>query len=147
MDPIAPPDRNARRFLRAAREGNVKRLDRLIDQGVPVNSRDRATGATALHYAAAHGARGVLRALLKSDQCDFLIRDKRNRLPSELAGLYGRDPVMARLLLKREVQQARARNLQLHRRADRMAPREQTAREKLTRRRRPDRDNERDRER
>lgn len=148
MDPLTPKDREAIRFLRAAEQGDTRRLDQLIAKGVPVNSRDRATGGTALHYAAAHGARGTLRVLVKSKQCDFLIRDKRGRLPSELAGVYGRDPAMARLLLKKEVQQARTQNLQLHRRADRMArPQEQMAREKSRRRRRPDRDREQDRER
>lgn len=144
MDPIAPPDRQARRFLRAAREGDDRRLDRLIAKGAPVNSRDPATGATALHYAAAYGARGALRVLLRSGKCDFLIRDKYDRLPSELAGLYGHDPVMARLLLKKEVQQARDRKLELHRRAGRMPQEERTTREKPARRR-PDPDHDRER--
>lgn len=145
MDPLSPTDREAVHFLRAAENGDARRLELHLAKGVPVNSRDRATGGTALHYAAAHGARGTLRVLLKTGRCDFLIRDKRGRLPSELAGLYGRDPAMARLLLKNEVRQARALKIQLHRRADHRTRQKPTVREKAPRRRRPDRDPERER--
>ena len=120
MNPVTPPDRKTARIFRAAQQGDARRVEQLIAGGVPVNSRDRATGATALHYAAAGGSRGVLRTLIKSPECDFLVRDKKGRLPSELAGVYGRDPAMARLLLKKEVAQARTLKLQLHRRADRV---------------------------
>lgn len=111
-------NRAATRLLRAAENGDAARLGELLARGVPVNSRDPDTGATALHYAAAQGARRALRVLLRDGGSDHLIRDKQGRLPSELAGLYGNDPAMARLLLRKEAEQARASGIRLHRRDD-----------------------------
>jgi len=78
-----------------------------------VNYPDPRTDAAALHYVAAQGARPAFRVLLKSGRCDFLIRDKRGRLASELAGVYGRDLAMERLLLKKEIAQARRQGVPL----------------------------------
>jgi len=76
------------------------------------------------------------------------IRDKHDRLPSELAGLYGRDPVPARLLRKKkDVQQARAQRLELRRRPDRTKGKDDATRDKPARRRRRDSHTERDRKR
>jgi len=115
-----------RQFIEAAYRGAVNRMNDLIfnDQphqeescsNVDVNAVDPRTGATTLHYVAAHGARPALRLLIRSRKCDFLIRDKRGRLASELAGIYGHDPAVARLLLRMENQQARAQGIRLRRR-------------------------------
>ena len=131
--------RLAVRFLRAAENGDAARLGELLARGVPVNSRDPDTGATALHYAAAQGARRALRVLLRDGGSDHLIRDKQGRLPSELAGLYGNDPAMARLLLRKEAEQARASGVRLRRRDDPGAapPRPQEAPRGTTRPGRP----------
>ncbi len=103
-------------LLRAARSADAKKLRRAIEEGAAVNARDPETGATALHYTAAQGARPSLRALLSTGKCDHLARDRDGRLASELAGVYGRDPAMARLLMRKELQQARAQGLELKRR-------------------------------
>jgi hypothetical protein len=95
------------RFLAAAEDADAERLETLSAEGGPVNYHDPRNGATALHYVGAQGARPALRALLKTGRCDFLARDGQGRLASELAGLYGRDLAMERLLLKKEISQAR----------------------------------------
>lgn len=143
-----PLGKEEQAFLRAAEDGDEKTLQKLIGEGVAVNTRDPATGGTALHYAAAHAARPALRVLVNSGRCDFMVRDKKGRLASELAGVYGRDPAMARLLLRKEVEQARTQRLQVTRRETRPeAEREPQASERKASkpwRRRP-RDHDRDR--
>ena len=98
-------------FLKLAYRGDDARMVQYIGR-VDVNVRDPKTGSTALHYVAAHGGRPALLVLIKSGKCNFLIRDKKGRLASELAGIYGLDPVMARLLLKKEAAQARVQGSQ-----------------------------------
>ena len=95
------------RFLAAAEDADPERLEALVRQGAPVNYHDPWDGATALHYVAAQGARPAFRVLLKTGKCDFLARDDEGRLVSEMAGAYGRDLVMERLLLMKEIRQAR----------------------------------------
>jgi hypothetical protein len=100
-------------FLAAAVEANPGRLRDLAEHGAPVNYQDPRNGATALHYVASQGARPAFRALLKIGQCDFLVRDNQGRLASELAGVYGRDMAMERLLLAREIKQAKTNGIPL----------------------------------
>jgi ankyrin repeat protein len=95
------------RFLAAAEDADPQQLDALATQGAPVNYHDPWNGSTALHYVAAQGARPALRVLLKTGKCDFLARDHEGRLVSEMAGAHGRDLVMERLLLMKEIRQAR----------------------------------------
>jgi ankyrin repeat protein len=94
-------------FLAAAEDADPKQLESLAARAAPVNYRDPRNGATALHYVASQGARPAFRALLKIGRCDFLVRDNQERLASELAGTYGQDLAMERLLLKKEIRQAR----------------------------------------
>jgi ankyrin repeat protein len=94
-------------FIAAAEDADPERLEALAAQGAPINYRDPWNGATALHYVAAQGARPAFRVLLKTGKCDFLVRDDEGRLVSEMAGAYGRDLVMERLLLMKEISQAR----------------------------------------
>jgi ankyrin repeat protein len=104
-------------LLGAAQRGDATSMQLLIDDGALVNQQDKQTGATSLHYAAAYHARAALRVLLKSGKCDFLIRDKAGRLASEMAGVYGNDPAVARLLRRKELAQARGQGIVLARRA------------------------------
>jgi hypothetical protein len=115
------------RFLAAAEEASSERLEALAAQGAPVNYHDPKNGLTALHYVAAQGARRAFRALLRIGGLDFLARDYRGRLASEMAGAYGHNLAMERLLFRKEIQQARAKGIpleQLYRRdaAPRSAP-------------------------
>lgn len=103
-------------LLRAARNADAEMMKREIEGGASVNAREPGTGATPLHLTAAQGARPALRVLLASGKCDHLARDRQGRLASELAGVYGRDPAMARLLMRKELQQARGLGVELKRR-------------------------------
>jgi hypothetical protein len=101
------------RFLAAAEDANVKQLEALSERGAPLNYHDPRNGATALHYVAAQGARRALRFLLKTEGIDFLARDNQGRLASEIAGTYGQDLAMERLLANKEIRQARASGVPL----------------------------------
>lgn len=92
-------------FLTAARRGDVYNFEIFLSFGMPVNYQHPQTGQTAMHLASARRARRIVRAILKTGKCDFLVRDHQGRLASELAHLYGRDPALARLLGYKERQQ------------------------------------------
>lgn len=103
-------------FIQASRRGNLDKLQEYIDKGVSINAQDPVLGQTALHTAAAGRARKALRVLLKTNQCDFLLRDNQGRLASELAFLVGEDMAMARLLRIKERKQADEQGIVLTRR-------------------------------
>ncbi len=103
-------------FLEAAERGNTDALQIFIEEGFPVTWQDPENGSTALHIAAACQARGVLRVLLKNDDMDFLLRDHKGRLASEMAYLYGDDVAVARLFGNKERKQADAQGINLTRR-------------------------------
>lgn len=103
-------------FLETAAWGDDGKIQVFVEEGFPVNYQDPSTGSTALHRAAACMARDVVRVLISRDECDFLIRDNKGRLPSEMAYLYGRDPALARLLGNKERKQAKAQGIKLTRR-------------------------------
>jgi ankyrin repeat protein len=98
-------------LLDAAKNCDENQIQYLLGRGAPIDFTDPVTGATALHYAAAYVARPVLRVLLKHGRCNFLVRDNRGRLPSQLARQSGHDPAMARLLLIKEIKQAQAQGI------------------------------------
>ena len=141
MPPPGKPMSKDDALLQAARNADAETMKREIDNGASVNARDRNTGASALHYVSAQGARPAMRVLLASGKCDHLARDRQGRLASELAGVYGRDPAMARLLMRKELQQARAQGLELKRRGQEPARRKTRAVTRMAK------DKDRDRER
>jgi Ankyrin repeats (many copies) len=100
-------------FLAAAEDADPERLEALAAQGAPVNYHDPRNGLTALHYVAAQGARRAFRALLRIGGLDFLARDDRGRLASEMAGAFGQNLAMERLLFRKEIQQARENGIPL----------------------------------
>jgi Ankyrin repeats (many copies) len=100
-------------FLAAAEDADPERLKALAAQGAPVNYHDPRNGLTALHYVAAQGARRAFRALLRIPGLDYLARDDQGRLASEMAGAYGRNLAMERLLFRKEIQQAREKGIPL----------------------------------
>lgn len=97
-------------FLKAAKKGDYIGLRNLLNVGA-LNFVDPVDHAPALHYGALYGARPAFCVLLTRGGCDFLVRDWEGRLPSESAREYGDDRAMARLLLIKEVQQARAQGI------------------------------------
>ena len=106
----------AEEFLQVAEHGNASKLRTFIEEGFPVDFQDPETGESVLHIVAACQARKALRVILQSGEYDFLLRDKRGRLPSEIAYLYGNDPALARLLGIKERKQAGEQGIELTRR-------------------------------
>lgn len=107
----------ARRFFAAVERGDAITVLAYIRIGYDVNKKRERLGDTALHIAAARNAKDVLKVLIESRQCDFLIRDNRGRLASEMAYLFGDNPAAARLLGNKERQQAKVQGVKLTRRA------------------------------
>jgi hypothetical protein len=95
-------------FLSAAKTGDADKLKKLLGKNAPVNLVDPVDRATALHYIAAYDARPALRVVLKCAQLDYLVLDRDGKFPSELAREIGHDDAMARLLLIKEMRQAKA---------------------------------------
>lgn len=112
----ADKDRFGKQFLLAAERGDAARLLAFIEKGFPADYAHPRTGETALHITAGNGNRRAVRALLSTGQCAFTQRDKKGRLPSELAFIHGDDPAMARLLSIKERAEARAKGIALPRR-------------------------------
>ena len=92
-------------LIEEVRRGADHVVKKLIEGGANVNVQDER-GMTALHYAASNGARPCLRLLVSSGRCDYLIKDNRNLYAFELAIEWGKDYAVARLLGKKQRQQA-----------------------------------------
>ena len=105
-----------REFIDAAETGSAQIVRVYIEEGFPANWQDPLTGESALHGAAGTRARAVLRVLVESGRCNFLLRDRDGRLASEMAFLHGDDPASARWLRIHERRQAAARGIKLTRR-------------------------------
>lgn len=104
-------------FMEAVERGRSEEVLRMINQeGVPVDYQDPVTGKSALHVAATSCARPVVLALINTGKCNYLLRDKKGRLASEMAFVYGDDPALARLLRIKEVKQAESEGIKLTRR-------------------------------
>lgn len=97
--------RLGRDYLDAARCGDIATMRAYIEEGFPATHRDTRTGETAMHVAAGSQGRSVLRFLLPLWE-GFTVRDRQMRLASELAYLYGEDVAMARLLGRKEREEA-----------------------------------------
>ena len=82
--------------------------------GYSVNSRDPVTNSTFLHYAAAYGLRNFLRQLIQEDDLDYLAVDSSGRLASQLAFEISGDIALGRLLMKKEMQQAVATDVEIY---------------------------------
>ncbi|MGQ4878897.1 ankyrin repeat domain-containing protein [Billgrantia sp. LNSP4103-1] len=99
-----------REFLQAVERGNPDTVEAYVEAGMPVNYQDVKTGQSALHIAAAARARQAVRVLARQPGCNFILRDRQGRLPSELAYAFGNDPALSRYLTIREFRQAKAEN-------------------------------------
>lgn len=88
-----------------ARLCNAAALESFIARGANVNEQDDE-GMTALHHAAARGARPCIRVLVACPRTDYLIKDKLGRYAFELAIEGARDYAVSRLLRRKQVKQA-----------------------------------------
>lgn len=104
---------NAVRSLRAEFLAELLETSKEIDVGgqpINVNVQDES-GMTALHHAAALGARPCIRLLVATGKCNYLLRDNKGRYAFELAAEWARDYAVARLLAKKQAQQAAAQGV------------------------------------
>ncbi len=92
-------------FIRNVKCGYMLSIELDIQSGIDVNAQDKF-GMTALHYAAASGFRPCIRLLVKCGRCNYLLKDNKGRLASELAYEWGKDYAVGLLLQKKEVRQA-----------------------------------------
>ncbi|WP_236182884.1 ankyrin repeat domain-containing protein [Pseudomonas sputi] len=97
-------------FFQKVKAGDVREVELDLLLGIDVNARDKF-GMTALHYAAATGFRPCIRLLVNSGKCDYLLKDNKGRLASDLAYEWGKDYAVGLLLQKKEVRQAYEGNL------------------------------------
>ena len=109
-----PPQRvpivNALPLIEWAKMGDADSLRAALAAGAAVNAQDDH-GMTALHHAAAKGVRPCIRLLVATGQCDYLLRDNKGRYAFELAIEWARDYGVARLLMKKQAQQAHAQGV------------------------------------
>lgn len=102
----------AQEFIRNAKAGKVWDVERDLQRGIDVNAQDKF-GMTALHHSAATGFRPCIRLLVNSGKCNYLLKDNKGRLASELAYEWGRDYAVGLLLQKKEAKQAYEESLTL----------------------------------
>lgn len=95
-------------LFNGAAYGLVEQVTEALAQGANVNVRD-TRNSTPLHVAAAYSAASTLRVLAKTDGVDFCAVDELGRTPSSLAYEVAENFAVGRYLLKKEVQQHRAR--------------------------------------
>ena len=100
-------DQRERELLGAIQKNSFGFIRYWLKKGANPNFQDDS-GMTALHHAAATGARTAIRLLVASGKCDYLIADKRGRYPSDLAIEWSRDFAVARLLTRKRLEQAHA---------------------------------------
>lgn len=93
-------------LINCVKRGYARNTKLKIEDGYEdVNEQDEF-GMTALHYAAAFGARQCLRVLVNSGKCNYLLKDHRGRYASELAFSCGKDYAVGVLLSKKQIKQA-----------------------------------------
>ena len=102
---------------RAAERGDAIGMLYALQMGFDVNQPRQKGGDTVLHIAATRNARNVVRVLIESGKCDYLLRDPAGRLASEKAYLFGENPALARLLAIKERKQAVEQGIMLSRRS------------------------------
>ncbi len=103
-------------FYQSAEKGDEAATFAYVLAGYDVDKPRQKTKDTVLHIAASRNARDVVRVLVESGKCDYLMRDGQGRLASEKAYLFGRSPALARLLSIKERQQADREGIKLTRR-------------------------------
>ncbi|QYZ64674.1 MAG: hypothetical protein HPY30_00900 [Gammaproteobacteria bacterium (ex Lamellibrachia satsuma)] len=100
-------------FLDAARRGNADKVKEIEKTGFPVNFKDPIHGMTALHYAASSSAKEVVRELVNSKKCDYLLRDQKGRTALDLSYEFGRHRSVERLLLNKTIGQAKQHGMSI----------------------------------
>ena len=93
-------------FLYAVCEGNLRKVNQLIDAVEDINIRVAGTGGSALHMIAKYQLKDIFKVLRQRTDLDYLARDHEGRLPSQLAMSSEENVGLGALLIKLERQQA-----------------------------------------
>lgn len=95
-------------FLQTVRQLDIDEVTDQLDLFPDLAAVSEAkTGATALHLAAAFDSRPLVRALLATSLCDLTAEDHQGLTCAAVARRFGSDPVISRLLARKEAQQRR----------------------------------------
>ena len=100
-----------KRFFAAAMNGDACVIKSYLESNWDANLQDSETGLTALHYAASCGAEEVVDILLSNDTTDVLLKDKKGRLPSEMAFLIAKNDSLGDRLIEVEAETRHKRGL------------------------------------
>lgn len=98
------------RLIDCVKNGDAPAAKLLLDHGANINTQDEHK-MTALHYAAAYGARPCIRLLTSFNECSYLLKDYKDRYASDLAYECGKDYAVGLLLQKKQVRQAYAQGV------------------------------------
>ena len=101
-------------FFEAAGYNDVPFGEAYIEAGLPANFQHPVSGKTALHETCAHAVHpdfGYM--LLEVEDCDFLLRDKRDRLPYQDAYEFSRSVDLADKIRQKTLEQAAERNIEI----------------------------------
>ena len=71
-------------FYRFAERGDVRRMKRLLENGVDINQREEGSNWTALHFAARNGHEHVTEYLIK-EKAELELKDKSGKTAAEIA--------------------------------------------------------------
>ena len=100
-------------FYRAAENGDEVAVLAFLAAGFDPNMKRPKWNDTVLQIAATRNARDVVRVLIESGDCDYLVTDQHGYRLSDIAFLFGRNPALARLFEIKERQQAEANGVTL----------------------------------
>lgn len=101
-------------FFKAAGYNDVPYGKAYLEAGLPVNFQHPVSGKTALHETCAHAVHpdfGYM--LLEAEDCDFLLQDKRGRLPYQYAYEFSRSVDLADKIRQKTLEQAAERNVKV----------------------------------
>ena len=101
-------------FFKAAGYNDVPYGKAYLEAGLPVNFQHPVSGKTALHETCAYAVHpdfGYM--LLEAEDCDFLLQDKRGRLPYQYAYEFSRSVDLADKIRQKTLEQAAERNVKV----------------------------------
>lgn len=107
-------DRNAQLLIDCIKAAVAIDPALFFEGEINVNWADPKTGLTLLHLAAGYADRELFRLLLANADTDYTVQDGRGRFASTMAFVHGGDAAMARLLVKKQGDQARAQSLVIY---------------------------------
>jgi hypothetical protein len=100
-------------LIEEAKRGDIDCVWELLEHGANINHVEVATGFTALHYAAARQARWLVKLLTryKPQKINYLVTDRKGRLPSVLAFEVAANSTIGTFLMRKEVKCAQDRGI------------------------------------